>query len=94
MSDVVPSTQSISTGEVPCVTPALFLRRRMSVVIRITGISSFFVADELAGPEADHWPTMASCLIRNWQTHPSSGGKCDGTIRHTNFEGALCAPQT
>jgi phosphate transport system substrate-binding protein len=52
MSDVVPSTQSISTGEYPVSRPLYFYIKaaHVGVIPGLQEFASFFVADELAGP--------------------------------------------
>jgi phosphate transport system substrate-binding protein len=52
MSDVVPTTQSISTGEYPVSRPLYFYIKaaHVGVIPGLQEFASFFVADELAGP--------------------------------------------
>ena len=52
MSDVVPSTLSISTGEYPVSRPLYFYIKaaHVGVIPGLQEFASFFVADELAGP--------------------------------------------
>jgi phosphate transport system substrate-binding protein len=52
MSDVVPSTESISTGEYPVSRPLYFYIKaaHVGVIPGLKEFASFFVADELAGP--------------------------------------------
>jgi phosphate transport system substrate-binding protein len=52
MSDVVPTTQSISTGEYPVSRPLYFYIKaaHVGVIPGLKEFASFFVADELAGP--------------------------------------------
>ena len=53
MSGVVPSTESISTGEYPVSRPLYFYikAQHVGVIPGLQEFASFFVADELAGPE-------------------------------------------
>ncbi len=53
MSDVVPSTESISTGEYPVSRPLYFYIKAQHVgtIPGLQEYASFFVADELAGPD-------------------------------------------
>ena len=53
MSGVVPSTESISTGEYPVSRPLYFYikAQHVGVIPGLQEYASFFVADELAGPE-------------------------------------------
>jgi phosphate transport system substrate-binding protein len=52
MSDVVPSTESISTGEYPVSRPLYFYIKaaHVGVIPGLQEFASFFVSDELAGP--------------------------------------------
>jgi phosphate transport system substrate-binding protein len=52
MSDVVPSTESISTGEYPVSRPLYFYIKaaHIGVIPGLQEFASFFVADEIAGP--------------------------------------------
>lgn len=52
MSDVVPSTESISTGEYPVSRPLFFYIKKahIGVIPGLKEFAEFFVADEIAGP--------------------------------------------
>ena len=53
MSDVVPSTESISTGEYPVSRPLFFYIKKahIGVIPGLKEFAEFFVADEIAGPD-------------------------------------------
>lgn len=53
MSDVVPSTESISTGEYPVSRPLFFYVKKahIGVIPGLKEFAEFFVADEIAGPD-------------------------------------------
>ena len=53
MSGVVPSTESISTGEYPVSRPLFFYIKKahIGVIPGLKEFAEFFVADEIAGPD-------------------------------------------
>ena len=53
MSDVVPSTESIASGEYPVSRPLFFYVKKahIGVVPGLKEYAEFFVADEIAGPD-------------------------------------------
>lgn len=53
MSDIVPSTESISTGEYPVSRPLFFYVKKahIGVIPGLKEFAEFFVADEIAGPD-------------------------------------------
>ncbi|KEJ88536.1 substrate-binding domain-containing protein [Sulfitobacter donghicola] len=53
MSDIVPSTESIATGEYPVSRPLFFYVKKahIGVVPGLKDYAEFFVADEIAGPD-------------------------------------------
>ncbi len=53
MSDVVPSTESIATGEYPVSRPLFFYMKKahIGVIPGLKEFAEFFVADEIAGPD-------------------------------------------
>lgn len=53
MSDVVPTTESISTGEYPVSRPLFFYIKKahIGVIPGLKEFAEFFVADEIAGPD-------------------------------------------
>jgi phosphate transport system substrate-binding protein len=53
MSDIVPSTESIATGEYPVSRPLFFYVKKahIGVVPGLKEYAEFFVADEIAGPD-------------------------------------------
>ncbi|UWR23943.1 substrate-binding domain-containing protein [Sulfitobacter sp. S190] len=53
MSDVVPSTESISTGDYPVSRPLFFYIKKahIGVIPGLKEFAEFFVADEIAGPD-------------------------------------------
>jgi phosphate transport system substrate-binding protein len=53
MSDIVPSTESIATGEYPVSRPLFFYVKKahINVVPGLKEFAEFFVADEIAGPD-------------------------------------------
>ena len=53
MSDVVPSTESIASGEYPVSRPLFFYVKKahIGVIPGLKEYAEFFVADEIAGPD-------------------------------------------
>ena len=53
MSDIVPSTESISTGEYPVSRPLFFYVKKahIGVIPGLKEFAEFFIADEIAGPD-------------------------------------------
>jgi phosphate transport system substrate-binding protein len=53
MSDVLPSTQSISSGEYPVSRPLYFYMKKahIGVIPGLKDYAAFFTADEIAGPD-------------------------------------------
>ncbi|MEP1942999.1 MAG: substrate-binding domain-containing protein, partial [Sulfitobacter sp.] len=53
MSDIVPSTESIATGEYPVSRPLFFYVKKahIGVIPGLKDFAEFFVADEIAGPD-------------------------------------------